>query len=178
MAGDSAARPHELLRLKIKDVMFKLTPDKKQYAEVLVNGKTGNRSLPLINSIPYIKDWINQHPQGANQSSILLCGFGKSLGRTIRIASIGKIYENYKHHFFLKLLLSWYWNSLTFYFVMFSNWRSICLPNKNQDEGIISNVNEKLSFLAGMCPSRTIGAAVATWTVFPGLASAFWYSLS
>jgi len=106
MAGDSAARPHELLRLKIKDVMFKLTPDKKQYAEVLVNGKTGNRSLPLINSIPYIKDWINQHPQGANQSSILLCGFGKSLGRTIRIASIGKIYENYKHHFFLKLLLS------------------------------------------------------------------------
>jgi integrase len=104
MAGDSAARPHELLKLKIKDVVFKFTPDKKQYAEVLVNGKTGNRSLPLINSIPYIKDWINQHPQGGNPSSILLCGFGKSLGRKIRIASIGKIYENYKHHFFPKLL--------------------------------------------------------------------------
>jgi integrase len=29
MSRDSAARPHELLRLRIKDVVFKLTPDKK-----------------------------------------------------------------------------------------------------------------------------------------------------
>jgi hypothetical protein len=33
MSRDSAARPHELLKLRIKDVVFKLTPgDKKQYA--------------------------------------------------------------------------------------------------------------------------------------------------
>ncbi len=43
-----AARPHELLKLRIKDVVFKLTPDKKQYAEILVNGKTGTRHIPLI----------------------------------------------------------------------------------------------------------------------------------
>ena len=30
MSRDSAARPHELLKLRIKDVVFKLTPDKKQ----------------------------------------------------------------------------------------------------------------------------------------------------
>ena len=59
MSRDSAARPHELLKLKIKDVVFKLTPDKKQYAEILVNGKTGTRHIPLIDSIPYIKDWIS-----------------------------------------------------------------------------------------------------------------------
>ena len=42
MSRDSAARPHELLRLRIKDVIFKLAPDnKKQYAEILVNGKQG-----------------------------------------------------------------------------------------------------------------------------------------
>jgi hypothetical protein len=29
MSRDSAARPHELLKLRIKDVIFKLTPDKK-----------------------------------------------------------------------------------------------------------------------------------------------------
>lgn len=95
MAGDSAARPHELLKLRIKDVVFKLTPDKKQYAEVLVNGKTGSRSIPLINSIPYIKDWINQHPQSGSPNSILLSGFGKSLGRAIQITGINKIYGNY-----------------------------------------------------------------------------------
>jgi hypothetical protein len=38
MARDPAARPHELLSLKIKDVMFKISPNKEQqYAEVLVN---------------------------------------------------------------------------------------------------------------------------------------------
>jgi hypothetical protein len=37
MSRDSAARPHELLKLRTKDVVFKLTPDKKQYAEILVN---------------------------------------------------------------------------------------------------------------------------------------------
>jgi hypothetical protein len=104
MSRDSAARPHELLKLRIKDVVFKLTPDKKQYAEILVNGKTGTRHVPLIDSIPYIKDWISQHPQSGNPNSILLCGLGKSLNRVIRVRSLYKIYENYRDKFFPKLL--------------------------------------------------------------------------
>src|SRR5947209_1927940 len=105
MSRDSAARPHELLKLKIKDVVFKLTPDKRQYAEILVNGKTGTRHIPLIDSIPYIKDWItNQHPQGGNPNSILLCGFGKSLNRVIGERSLARIYQDYKNKFFPKLL--------------------------------------------------------------------------
>ena len=83
MSRDSAARPNELLKLKIKDVVFKLTPDKKQYAEILINEKTGTRHIPLIDSIPYIKDWISQHPQGGNPNIILLCGFGRNLNRII-----------------------------------------------------------------------------------------------
>jgi len=104
MSRDSAARPHELLKLRIKDVVFKLTPDKKQYAEILVNGKTGSRHIPLIDSIPYIKDWISQHPQGRNPNCILLCGFGKSLNRVINITSLAGIYQDYKNKFFPKLL--------------------------------------------------------------------------
>jgi integrase/recombinase XerD len=103
MSRDSAARPHELLKLRIKDVVFKLTPDKKQYAEILVNGKTGTRHIPLIDSIPHIKDWISQHPQGGNPNSILLSGFGKSLNKMIHVMSLHKIYQNYKDKFF-KLL--------------------------------------------------------------------------
>ncbi len=104
MSRDSAARPHELLKLRIKDVVFKLTPDKKQYAEILVNGKTGTRHIPLIDSIPYIKDWISQHPQGSNPNSILLCGFGRSLNRVIHIRSLHRIYEIYRDKLFPKLL--------------------------------------------------------------------------
>lgn len=55
MARDLSARPHEILNLKIKDVVFK-NGNGYQYAEVLVNGKTGSRYIPLIQSIPYIKE--------------------------------------------------------------------------------------------------------------------------
>jgi integrase len=104
MSRDSAARPHELLKLRIKDVVFKLTPDKKQYAEILVNGKTGTGHIPLIDSIPYIKEWISQHPHGLNPNSILLCGFGRSLNRVIHVRSLHKTYLVYKSKFFPKLL--------------------------------------------------------------------------
>jgi hypothetical protein len=72
MSRDSAARPHELLRLRIKDVVFKLTPDKKQYAEILVNSKTGTRHIPLIDSIAYIKTGYHNIPKAALRLSILL----------------------------------------------------------------------------------------------------------
>ncbi|MDQ6666886.1 MAG: hypothetical protein M3Y53_01515, partial [Thermoproteota archaeon] len=37
VSRDASARPHEILKLKIKDIVFKFTPDKKQYAEILLN---------------------------------------------------------------------------------------------------------------------------------------------
>ena len=71
MAYDTSARPHELLNLKIKDIKFKISSDGIQYAEVTVDGKTGPRTLPLIDSIPYIKEWILNHPHGNNPESWL-----------------------------------------------------------------------------------------------------------
>jgi hypothetical protein len=60
MARDLSARPHEILNLQIKDIVFKTVDNKYQY-EVLVNGKTGSRHIPLIQSIPYIKEWLSNH---------------------------------------------------------------------------------------------------------------------
>ena len=60
---DTGCRPHELLRLRIRDIAFK-NAGNKQYAEILVNGKTGSRHIPLIDSIPYLKDYLDhEHPQ-------------------------------------------------------------------------------------------------------------------
>lgn len=103
ISRDSSCRPHELLKLKIKDVVFKMVGE-RQYAEVLVNGKTGQRHIPLINSIPYLKDWIDNHPQFGNPNSVLICGLNKSLGRSIRIESLNHIYQTYKKEFFPRLL--------------------------------------------------------------------------
>ena len=54
ISRDTSCRPHEILGLRIKDIIFK-TVGNHQYAELVVNGKTGSRSIPLIDSIPYIK---------------------------------------------------------------------------------------------------------------------------
>ena len=48
ISRDLSARPHEILNLRIKSIVFKSTTDAKQYAEVLVNGKTGSRHIPMI----------------------------------------------------------------------------------------------------------------------------------
>jgi integrase len=42
---DTGCRPHELLKLRIRNISFK-NAGNKQYAEVLVNGKTGSRLTP------------------------------------------------------------------------------------------------------------------------------------
>jgi integrase/recombinase XerD len=104
VSRDISGRPHEILKLKIKDIVFK-TSGNSQYAEVLVNGKTGSRQIPLINSIPHIKDYLDhEHPQSHNPNSPFVCGTGKSLGRAIGERSLFRIYDNYKKQYFPKLL--------------------------------------------------------------------------
>ncbi len=63
MANDMSARPHEILGLKIKDIKFCIPEDNIQYAEVRIkDGKTGPRTIPLIDSVPYLKEWLQEHP--------------------------------------------------------------------------------------------------------------------
>jgi integrase/recombinase XerD len=104
MARDLSARPHEILNLKIKDIVFKIAGD-KQYAEVLVNGKTGSRHIPLIQSIPYVKDWLSNHPSRNNPNSPVFVGLGRnSMGKQLTINGLYGIYKDYKESFFPKLL--------------------------------------------------------------------------
>jgi integrase len=106
ISRDLSCRPHEILKLKIKEIFFK-SVDSYQYAEVLVNGKTGTRPIPLIDSIPYLKDYLDhEHPQASNPNAPLICGTGKSLGRHIHARSLCKIYSDYKNQLFPKLLKS------------------------------------------------------------------------
>jgi integrase/recombinase XerD len=110
VSRDTSCRPHEILKLRIKDIVFKTIASNGnhyQYAEVLVNGKTGSRHLPLINSIPYVKDWLDhEHPQPSNPNGIFLCGLGKSLGRALQTSSLRQVYEKYRQELFPKLLES------------------------------------------------------------------------
>jgi hypothetical protein len=67
----------------------------------LVNGKTGTRHIPLINSIPYLKDWLDSHPQRGNSNAFLIpnlsdCG----LGRKLSSSGLLMTYRKYRSKFF------------------------------------------------------------------------------
>jgi integrase/recombinase XerD len=101
IAKDSSCRPSEILRMKVKDVVFKFI-EGRQYAEILVNGKTGTRHIPLINSIPYLKDYLEVHPCKTNPHIPLICsrkGF-----KPLTAHLINNYYRLYKTIFFPKLL--------------------------------------------------------------------------
>ena len=79
MAIDTSCRPGELLGLRIKDIHFKVSTKGIQYAEILVSGKTKTRTLPLPSSLPYVKEWIQNHPFGENSNSWLFISLNKQL---------------------------------------------------------------------------------------------------
>ena len=107
LANDMSARPHEILNLKIKDIIFKVTDEGNQYAEVVIKGgKTRPRTIPLIDSIPYVKDLINNHPHGTNPDSwLFLSNSNTTFGSKLTYDGLTYQYKYfYKTRYFPKLL--------------------------------------------------------------------------
>jgi integrase/recombinase XerD len=105
ISRDLSCRPHEILNLRLKDVVFKITSNAKQYAEVLVNGKTGSRHIPLISSIPYIKDWLEAHPQRGYSNAYLIPNLSdRGQLRMLSPSGLRQTYKNYKTKLFPSLL--------------------------------------------------------------------------
>jgi len=107
MANDTSCRPHELLSIKLKDIVFKLSSTKKQYAEVhIANSKTKPRTLPLIFSLPYVKDWTDSHPMQNNPDAFLFISMADSnYGKQLSENALYKQYSRtYRKRFFPKLI--------------------------------------------------------------------------
>ena len=108
MARDTSGRPHEILKIRVGDIMYKQS-ETAIYAEVTIgkSGKTGQRTVPLTNSIPFIKSWIQKHPTGTNRNSFLFISFERqSAYRNIPLKpiSVAIIYRKLKLEFFPRLL--------------------------------------------------------------------------
>ena len=103
-----SARPSEILNLRIKDIIFKKTEHGKQYAEVLIKGgKTKPRTIPLIDSISYVKELIcNHHPTHSNSDSwLFISNSNTAFGSKLTYDGISYQYKYfYKAKYFPKLL--------------------------------------------------------------------------
>jgi integrase/recombinase XerD len=107
VSRDTGCRPHEMLKLKIKDVVVQQLDSGHQVARITVNGKTGVRQVRINNSYPRLKEWLSSgnHPYPANQNAPLFCGQGtKNTGRRLSRHSINIIYTSYKKVHFPRLL--------------------------------------------------------------------------
>jgi len=63
---ESESRPGEILGLRRRDLEFC-----KGYAKIRVSGKTGERTVPLIRAIPYLRAWLQVHPAASDQDAPL-----------------------------------------------------------------------------------------------------------
>jgi integrase/recombinase XerD len=106
VARDTGCRPHEMLKLKIKDIVVQQYENGKQIAKIQVNGKTGVRNVRLNNSYPRLKDWLsNGHPYPGNPNAPLFCGIGKkNTGRRLAAHTIYTSYIEYQKVKFPKIL--------------------------------------------------------------------------
>jgi integrase len=106
MAIDLSARPHEILNLKVKDIKFYKNENNRQYAEVRIrDGKTGPRTIPLIEGIPYYKEWLAEHPMSTNPESWLFIPTSNNTNtKGLSYDGLAYKYEYYKKKFFPSLL--------------------------------------------------------------------------
>jgi hypothetical protein len=108
IARDTSGRPHEIIKIRLRDIMWKMNGT-AQYAEVTIGKscKTVPRTVPLINSIPFIKDWIREHPTSTNRNSFLFISQERqSVYRNIPLnpMSVANMYRQLKLEHFPRLL--------------------------------------------------------------------------
>ena len=87
MSFESTCRPSEILNMRLSDIR-----DENNCYKVFVAGKTGVRPIFFIDSIPYIKRWLDKHPYKNDSNRFLFCNESYNYyGDGISVASFHKI---------------------------------------------------------------------------------------
>lgn len=83
---ESGGRIGEIGTLKIKDVVFD-----EFGCKVTVNGKTGVRTVRVIDSAAYLLEWLNNHPCKSNPDSFLWVNLAKAYAEEITYQGFAKV---------------------------------------------------------------------------------------
>jgi integrase len=105
VSRDTACRPSELLNTRVSQLNFKTVTNGRQYASLVVSGKTGTREVVLTNSLPYLKDWLNQHLLKENPEAYLFCSLAdRNRNKRLSEEALYHVYRSYKLAYFPALL--------------------------------------------------------------------------
>lgn len=86
---ESGARVGEIGRMQVKNISFD-----EFGCRILVDGKTGMRRIRLINSAPYLVEWLNSHPHSGDPEAPLWVSLEQNGG------------EQLTHRYIMKMLRS------------------------------------------------------------------------
>ncbi|MBT6774491.1 tyrosine-type recombinase/integrase [Candidatus Woesearchaeota archaeon] len=82
---DGAMRQGEVLGIQLKHIVS----DEHGY-KITLTGKTGTRSIRVIDAVPYLKDWLNYHPFKEDSNSFLFINL-KTYGRRLKENGIAQV---------------------------------------------------------------------------------------
>ena len=99
LAIDTGARPHELLKLKIEDIIW---PPNGEPPMFTLSGKTGPRVNRSMRYHKYLRNFIDQHPKRSIPSSILF--YSKKTDGILNEDALCQIYTKKLKPYFVKLL--------------------------------------------------------------------------
>jgi integrase len=83
---ETGARIGEIGNARIKDVSFD-----EFGGRILLNGKTGMRKVRIVQSAPYVLEWINEHPYSKNINSPLWVCLHKNVCEKMCYAGLVKV---------------------------------------------------------------------------------------
>lgn len=75
---DAGLRVGEATGIRLKDIK-----EDEYGIKIRVDGKTGPRNVRLVNAVPLVKKWINDHPFKDNSNSYLFICLTKNIGKSL-----------------------------------------------------------------------------------------------
>jgi Phage integrase family len=95
----TGARPHEILKLKIKDIIW---PPDGEHPFFVAVGKTGKRTIWIARFKEYVREWIETHPQRNISTSYIFSA--KKIKGHLSEQYVNSIYTVKLKEYFSKLL--------------------------------------------------------------------------
>ncbi len=93
LTWETGARASELLGLNVGSI-----EDRDRGLKIVVDGKTGKRRIPLVSSVPYIKKWLDEHPDSDNKNAPLFVNIGTvNYGERMTYASFRKMLKDVRN---------------------------------------------------------------------------------